>query len=75
MQLLDGPFRTQFDQNHQAFLHLNDGSTFDSIQIVVGEGLANRDEVLKQITGAAVSVLGAIEFLLRPKSERYTWSG
>jgi asparaginyl-tRNA synthetase len=43
-----------------AFLHLNDGSTFDSIQVVVGDGLKNRDEVLKQITGAAVSVRGKL---------------
>src|ERR1700738_1398544 len=24
VQLLDGPFRTQFDQNHQLFLHLDE---------------------------------------------------
>ncbi|MBI3549232.1 MAG: asparagine--tRNA ligase [Elusimicrobia bacterium] len=43
-----------------AFLHLNDGSTFDSIQILLGEGLANREAILKQITGAALKVTGKL---------------
>src|SRR6516164_4431016 len=43
-----------------AFLHLNDGSTFDSIQVLVGDGLANKDAVLKLITGASLSVKGRL---------------
>jgi asparaginyl-tRNA synthetase len=42
------------------FVHLNDGSTFDSIQVVVPESFAGRDEILKQITGAALRVKGTL---------------
>ena len=42
------------------FLHLNDGSCFASIQVLVGEGLANRDAVLKQLTGASLFVRGIL---------------
>ncbi len=42
------------------FVHLNDGSTFDSVQVVVPEGFAGRDAVLKQITGAALKVTGTL---------------
>ena len=43
------------------FLHLNDGSTFDSIQVVLGDGLPNRDAILKQITGASLRVRGTVK--------------
>jgi asparaginyl-tRNA synthetase len=42
------------------FVHLNDGSTFDSLQIVVPEGFAGREKVLKQITGAALFAKGRL---------------
>ncbi len=42
------------------FVHLNDGSTFDSIQVLVPAGLANRAEVLRQITGACLLVKGRL---------------
>ncbi|MFA5140069.1 MAG: asparagine--tRNA ligase [Elusimicrobiota bacterium] len=43
-----------------AFMHLNDGSTFDSIQVLIPERLPNREEVLKQITGASMRVEGKL---------------
>jgi len=42
------------------FIHLNDGSTFDSIQILVPEGFAGRERILKQITGASLAVTGKL---------------
>lgn len=42
------------------FIHLNDGSTFDSIQILVPEGFSGRDKILKQITGASLAVAGKL---------------
>ncbi|MDE2491138.1 MAG: asparagine--tRNA ligase [Elusimicrobia bacterium] len=43
-----------------AFVHLNDGSTFDSLQVVVPETFPGRDAVLRQITGAALRVKGTL---------------
>jgi asparaginyl-tRNA synthetase len=43
-----------------AFVHLNDGSTFDSLQVVVPEAFPGRDRVLGQITGAALRVKGTL---------------
>jgi asparaginyl-tRNA synthetase len=42
------------------FVHLNDGSTFDSIQILVPEGFSGREKILKQITGASLAVTGKL---------------
>ena len=42
------------------FIHLNDGSTFDSIQVLVPEGFAGRERILKQITGASLAVTGRL---------------
>jgi len=42
------------------FVHLNDGSTFDSIQIVVPAEFAGRERILKQITGASLAVTGKL---------------
>ncbi|MBI4346342.1 MAG: asparagine--tRNA ligase [Elusimicrobia bacterium] len=42
------------------FLHLNDGSTFDSVQVLVRNGLPNRDVILKLITGASLRVRGKL---------------
>ena len=42
------------------FVHLNDGSTFDSLQVVVPESFAGREKILKQITGAALYVKGTL---------------
>lgn len=44
-----------------AFLHLNDGSTFDSIQVIIDAELDNYDQVCSQITGAALYVEGTIQ--------------
>jgi len=43
-----------------AFLMLNDGSHFDSLQVVVDSSLANFQEVVKAGTGAAFRVTGAL---------------
>lgn len=42
------------------FIHLNDGSTFDSLQVVVPEGFPGGEAALKQITGAALRVSGKL---------------
>ncbi|MBI3566314.1 MAG: asparagine--tRNA ligase [Elusimicrobia bacterium] len=42
------------------FVHLNDGSTFDSLQVVVPEAFPGREAVLKQITGASLAVTGRL---------------
>ena len=42
------------------FIHLNDGSTFDSLQVLVPEQFAGRERVLKQITGASLAVTGKL---------------
>lgn len=42
------------------FIHMNDGSCFDSLQIVMANGLVNRDAVMKQITGASLLVKGKL---------------
>ena len=43
-----------------AFIHLNDGSTFDSIQVLVPAEFAGRENILKQITGASLAVTGKL---------------
>ncbi|MFH1024591.1 MAG: asparagine--tRNA ligase [Planctomycetota bacterium] len=43
-----------------AFLHLNDGSCFDSLQVVLEPALANFKEVTTQITGASLLVQGEL---------------
>jgi len=42
------------------FVHLNDGSTFDSIQVLVPAEFPGRENVLKQITGASLAVTGKL---------------
>ena len=42
------------------FIHLNDGSTFDSIQVLVPAEFPGREKVLKQITGASLAVTGKL---------------
>ncbi|MCM2304571.1 MAG: asparagine--tRNA ligase [Elusimicrobia bacterium] len=42
------------------FIHLNDGSTFDSIQVLVPAEFAGREKILKQITGASLAVSGKL---------------
>lgn len=43
-----------------AFLHLNDGSHFDNIQVIIDEALPNREQVLSLITGACLKVAGTL---------------
>ncbi|HBL17664.1 MAG TPA: asparagine--tRNA ligase [Elusimicrobia bacterium] len=42
------------------FIHLNDGSTFDSVQILVPAEFPGRQKILKQITGACLAVKGKL---------------
>ncbi len=42
------------------FIHLNDGSTFDSIQVLVPAEFLGREKVLRQITGASLAVTGKL---------------
>jgi len=44
-----------------AFLHLNDGTHFDSLQVVLPTDLGNYEEVTSQITGAALRVKGELQ--------------
>ncbi len=43
-----------------SFLHLNDGSVFDSIQVVIEPSLDNYDRVVSLLTGAGVFVQGQV---------------
>jgi asparaginyl-tRNA synthetase len=43
-----------------AFMHINDGSAFDSIQIVLETSLDNYDRLLSLLTGASVFVEGRV---------------
>jgi len=43
-----------------SFLHLNDGSTFDSVQVVLEKSLPNYDSVAALLTGASVFVEGVV---------------
>jgi asparaginyl-tRNA synthetase len=43
------------------FMHLNDGSCFDSIQVLIESTLANCEEVSAQITGASMVVTGILQ--------------
>jgi len=43
-----------------AFMHLNDGSVFDSVQVVLEKTLDNYDRVLTLLTGASVFVEGEV---------------
>ncbi|MDE2237072.1 MAG: asparagine--tRNA ligase, partial [Elusimicrobia bacterium] len=42
------------------FIHLNDGSCFDSLQLVIDEKLPDREAALKQITGASLRASGTL---------------
>ena len=43
-----------------AFMHINDGSDFDSIQVVIEPSLDNYDRVVSLLTGAGVFVQGQV---------------
>lgn len=42
------------------FMHLNDGSTFDSVQVVLENSLENYDRMVTLLTGASVLVEGQV---------------
>jgi asparaginyl-tRNA synthetase len=43
-----------------AFMHINDGSSFDSVQVVIESSLENYDRVVALLTGASVFVEGQV---------------
>ena len=43
-----------------AFMHLNDGSVFDSVQVLIEQSLDNYDDIVSLITGASVLVEGQV---------------
>ena len=57
---LSGWIRTLRDNNHFGFIELNDGSFFKSIQIVVNKELENFSDVIKLLTGSAITVCGKL---------------
>ena len=57
---LGGWVRTLRDNKHFGFIELNDGSFFKGIQIVFNEDLPNFADVVKLLTGAAITVKGRL---------------
>jgi len=57
---LGGWVRTLRDNKHFGFIELNDGSFFKGIQIVFNEDLANFADIVKLLTGAAITVKGKV---------------
>jgi asparaginyl-tRNA synthetase len=55
-----GWVRTARDSKQVAFLEVNDGSCFASLQVVCSPELANFDELRGLSTGSAVSVVGEL---------------
>ncbi|MCL2354234.1 MAG: asparagine--tRNA ligase, partial [Defluviitaleaceae bacterium] len=55
-----GWVRSTRDNNHFAFIELNDGSYFKSIQIVINEDLPNFSEIVKLGVGSAIGVSGTL---------------
>jgi len=58
--LVQGWVRTNRDQKEFGFIHLNDGSFFDNLQIVYSPELPTFEEARKIRIGAALSVIGTI---------------
>ena len=42
-------------------MHLNDGSCFDSIQVIIDPDLENYEEISNQITGASIEATGVLQ--------------
>ena len=58
------------DSKQIAFLVLNDGSCFDSLQVVVNNEMANYDDIVKAGTGASFRVTGN---LVESPAKEQTW--
>jgi asparaginyl-tRNA synthetase len=55
-----GWIKTLRSSKNVAFMHVNDGSDFDSVQVVLDNSLDNYDRVVALLTGASVFVEGTI---------------
>ncbi len=55
-----GWVRSNRDSKNFGFLVINDGTFFETLQVVYGDGLANFDEICKINVGAALIVRGTI---------------
>jgi asparaginyl-tRNA synthetase len=58
--LLTGWVRTVRESKNVGFIELNDGSTFDNLQVVFGDGLNNFEEVKKLSSGSSIEVKGKL---------------
>jgi asparaginyl-tRNA synthetase len=55
-----GWIKTLRSSKNVAFMHVNDGSDFDSVQVVLDNSLDNYDRIVTLLTGASVFVEGTI---------------
>ena len=55
---LEGWVRTNRSQKEFGFISLNDGTTFDTLQIVYDKDLDNFDSISKFRVGSAIRVIG-----------------
>jgi asparaginyl-tRNA synthetase len=58
--VIGGWIKSLRSSKNVAFMHINDGSTIDSIQVVLEQSLKNYDRIVSLITGASVLVEGQI---------------
>src|SRR5436309_12959111 len=58
--LVQGWVRTRRDSKDFSFIELNDGSSLRNLQIIARNSLSNYAAVQRLITGAAISVRGAL---------------
>ncbi len=65
---LSGWVKNNRDQKEFGFIHLNDGTTFKTLQVVYDNKLKNFDEVIKISVGSSVVVKG--EVVLTPEREQ-----
>ncbi len=66
--IVEGWVRTNRAQKEFGFIALNDGSHFDSIQIVYDQNLSNFKEVAKFRVGSALKVKGRL--VLTPNAKQ-----
>ena len=64
-----GWVRNNRDSKNFGFLVINDGTFFEPLQVVYGDGLANFQEICKINVGAAVVIRGTI--VLPPRQSRH----
>ena len=65
---IGGWVRSNRNSKNFGFIVVNDGTFFEPIQVVYGDGIANYDEVAKINVGAAIIVKG--ELVLTPEAKQ-----